>query len=506
MRIVLPSGIVGYKEAARDAFTQLAGTGRTFQRHGVVVELRSTNADSWALDIVTPDGLRSKIEGVADLYAWRIGAHGENLLKPGARMSQDVAKVFLASDEVSLLPPITGIHNSPILICEATQVPALLTKGYHQHGGGRLVTGGQCPVMTSVAEARAALLLLIEEFDFTTPMDRSRAIAAILTPAMRFGGLLVSHIPVFVAEANDSQAGKGALLETSQLIYNEIPSFVTQKSSGGVGGLDEALSQALVNGRPFVQLDNFRGNLGSTFFEALLTCPLHGTVPARVPHKAEIQVDPSRFIFHLSSNGFTTTRDLANRACIVRIKKRPGFAFRQFPEGDLLAHIKANQPRYLGAVLSIVNEWLIAGRPRTADLRGQGRFRDWAQVLDWIIQHLMLLPPLMEGHEAAQERASNPALAWLREVCLALERETRLGVEITASEIADISAEHELDIPGLLPNAVEEKIRTRIGCIMAKAFGAADSMDAEDFTLTRTVTIAENGKTQKKYVVHRSSQ
>ena len=180
----------------------------------------------------------------------------------------------------------------------------------------------------ALSEAVEILLGSIAEYDFTTTADKSRAIAAILTPALKFGGLLEAHIPMLVVEANESQAGKGFFLEQVQSIYREPASMVTQRQ-GGVGSFDESLGQALIDGRPFIQLDNIRGRIGSPYFEALLTRPLGRTVPARVPYKGEVQVRPDRFVFQLTSNGFESTRDLANRSCIIRIRKRRGFRFRR---------------------------------------------------------------------------------------------------------------------------------------------------------------------------------
>ena len=46
-------------------------------------------------------------------------------------------------------------------------------------------------------------------FDFETPGDHSRAIALFLTACPgKFSGLIQGHIPIDVAEANESQSGK----------------------------------------------------------------------------------------------------------------------------------------------------------------------------------------------------------------------------------------------------------------------------------------------------------
>jgi hypothetical protein len=61
----------------------------------------------------------------------------------------------------------------------------------------------------SLEEACKVLLELVSEFDFLEPSDKSRAIAAIISPALKFGELLKKHFPLFLVEANESTAGKG---------------------------------------------------------------------------------------------------------------------------------------------------------------------------------------------------------------------------------------------------------------------------------------------------------
>jgi hypothetical protein len=90
----------------------------------------------------------------------------------------------------------------------------------------------------------------------------------------------------------------------------------------------------------------------------------------------------SIFVF-MTSNGVETTRDFANRSSIVRIRRRQGHQFKQFAGGDLLAHIRANEPYYLGCVFSVLWEWVqlvrraIAGDTAAlifACKTGKGRF------------------------------------------------------------------------------------------------------------------------------------
>jgi hypothetical protein len=89
-------------------------------------------------------------------------------------------------------------------------------------------------------------------------------------------------------------------------------------------------------------------------------------------------------------------------------RKRNGYAFKTYgsPLINILGHVKAEQPRFLSAVYSFVNEWIAHGMPRSSDTRGQGAFRLWWQIIDWITLNLACLPSPLEGHQAAQAGAS----------------------------------------------------------------------------------------------------
>ena len=486
--IILPSGTLGIYEAAKKTFELLAKAQNIFLRGDAVFHLASDPDEGGLLKLksLSEQAFRSRIECHGKVMAWRAGPHSGYLLKADARCSFDNAAAMLASDAKNVLPSIAAVHCCPILVAAGNDI-TLLEKGYHPVLGGRLIVAGAKPHCMSIQQAVDLLLDALCEYDFVSPSDKSRALAAIIAPALKFGDLLKTHFPVFVLEADDSQAGKGLLLELIQTIFGEKPSLVSQRK-GGVGGLDESLSQALINGRPFIQYDNIRGRIESQFFEMTMTCPYGATVPARVPHRGEVQIRPDRFVFQLSSNGFESTPDMANRSCLIRIKKRHDHAFRTFPEGDLLAHVAASQPEYLGAVYCVVTQWLLHGKHASTDLRGEGRFRHFTQVLDWIVQNIFAQAPLLDGHKEAQQRVATPSLNWLRQLAIALDSDARLEEPLSASELFETCQNHNVPIPGLADDAIESKAILRIGCLMAKVFGDRDTIDSEGFQIHRSET------------------
>lgn len=502
--IILPSNVgMTITESATEIYLLIAPAHDLFIRGGAVMRLTADEADILRLDVVRPSAFCSILDKYGQLYVLRADEEGETKLKR-TLCALDTADRLLACEKTSLLPRVRGLSARAVLT-EIDGVATTLARGYHPACGGLLITGGSPPEDVPLTEAVSALQMLVADFDFATPGDRSRALASFITPALRMGGWLSDNIPADVAEADQSQSGKTYRQKLIFALYGEHPSRIARKD-GGVGGMDESIAQALIGGRPFIQIDNVRGKLDSQFLEMMMTAG--GIVPARVPHRGEIQIDSRHFLIFLTSNGVETTPDMANRSSIIRNRKRTGFAYRDFPEGDLLAHVEARQPYFLGAVFSVIRAWFAEGKPRTRELRHS--FRQWAQTLDWIVQNLLGEAPLLDGHQSAQERVSNPALTWLRHVALAVAEESRLGWQFFASSIAELCADHEIIIPGLHDDSEPSRAK-RVGVLLSHAFGkSTDVVSVDSFTVTRTeidkyVQCEQRNRPMKSYVFERTS-
>jgi hypothetical protein len=225
-----------------------------FIRGGAVMVIANDNG-TLGLEVLEPAAARSRFESYAEFLVWRVGRSGVRVLKP-AIIAQEMATALLESEEARLfLPPITGLINCPVLVRTSEGVEAIL-KGYHP-GTGLFITAGHDPPMFELSDAIAAILELIEEFDFQSPSDRSRALASFITPALKFGGHIRGNVPADVAEADKSQSGKTYRQRLVAAVYNEKATLVTHRN-GGVGSVDESLNSRLIAGHPFIQLDNFR--------------------------------------------------------------------------------------------------------------------------------------------------------------------------------------------------------------------------------------------------------
>lgn len=458
--IILPNDWVPFPYAARRLFNLLAERREAFIRNGVVLELKDGR-----LEPMTPGSLRSRLDG----YGRRVVAvktlnHGGFALLP-KRCSKDNAEALLLTLEAGkFLPPIAMVSKTPVLV-ERDGKLVTLGAGYHADGGGILVQGDEQPPIVEIDEAAREILALLDDFKFATPSDKSRAVAALIGPAIRSGGLLPGHALMTCVEADASQTGKGYFLRVQQAIYGEIPVPLGRRN-GGVGSLDEDLGAQLLRASAFVLLDNVRGRLESEYLESILTAD--DEVAVRVPYRGQVTVSIRRMNFALTSNGIEATQDLANRLLIFRLlKHRPPAGFKKFPEGGLLEHVRAQQPYYLGCVHAVIREWHEAGAPR---LETDHSFREWVGALDWIVRAIFDLPPLLDGHQDAVERAGNPALGWLRAVALAVVKTHRLAEMLSASAIAEVCADETIELPGCKDITDGEARRQQVGRLLGKCF------------------------------------
>jgi hypothetical protein len=272
-------------------------------------------------------------------------------------------------------------------------------------------------------------------------------------------------------------------------LYKQRPAVVTKKA-GGVGSMEEIFSDHLVRGRVFLQFDNVRGKLDSQYLESFLTA--EGTFPARIPYHGTITVEPSKFILFISSNGFEATKDLTNRASIIRIRKRENYQFPVLNGKDILQLIFEWRSFLMGSVFTVVEESHRRGKPRTAETHHD--FKEWCQVLDWIVQNIFHEAPLMDGHDAAKQRAANPNLSFLRVVAIKLNERHRLDQRVTAGDVAEICLAEDIEIPGLSPeNQTVEQGPQQIGRIMGGLFKDAAEVLFDEF---RVVRQQERGRTE----------
>ncbi len=496
----VPAGDFEYRDSGEKIFSVIAPTHQLFIRGRAVHEIVSETGVAAYLVPLTPERFVSLVEKFGHRVARREWDEKTKKFKfRNCRLPEMAAKVLLKSDSArEYLPPIRQLASCPVFTPEGE----ILGKGYHRHGGGTYVT--EDAEITELVPPVAVKFLrsLLEDFSFVTPADYTRAAASFISPALKMGGFIEGDYPLDIAEADQSQSGKTYRQKLVCGVYNETPVAITAPK-GGVGSLDETISAAMIKGRRFLTLDNFRGRLDSTIMESAIRGV--GRVPCRAL-RVSIEVDTYPFVWQLSTNGADLNRDIANRAIITRCRKQPPeYRYRDYGGSDLLSRVRANQGLYLSAIFAIIREWKRHGCPRSRETRHD--FREWCGALDWILQNICGMAPLLDGHREEQVRTSNPGLQWLRQVAVSVKDAGLLGRQILTIQLVEIADEAGVEFPG---GPSGDPPPQRAGKILARLF--RDDPDkpllVDGFSVTREVksvnTQGRGFEDQKTYLIRTS--
>ncbi len=486
--VVIPGGSMTILQSARTLYGHVAPSRQLFLRDGSVYQLLEKHGQK-VLELLKPAAACSKFEEFVRFGKWSPGDEGKPKLTPVV-LTKENAEKYLSASPRDLLPEIRGMINCPVIV-EREGKLHIVQSGYDPTTKLFVSSGGQLPTVT-LEQAVFYLGGILQQFDFQTPGDRSRAIASLLTPALKFGGFLKDPIPADVAEADQSQSGKTHRQKITAALYNEEVNIVIKKDGSGVGSLEEGFGTALVEGRPFIQFDNVRGKLNSQTLESFMTA--RGPFPARPAYSKVVMVDPSKFMIFINSNGYQATPDLGNRSSIIRIKKRPGFQFK-----DMLGFVKREQRTLLSSVFKVIEEWFNRGKQRTTDTRHD--FREWSQTLDWILQNIFDAAPLMDGHEEAQKRVSSIEYTFLRAVALAVDEKHQLKFKLRATELVTLCQQASITIPGLSSEKRNDQTAASmaIGKALTHLFDeSGEHVTVEDYVVIRRIEQA-SGNSDKEF-------
>jgi hypothetical protein len=493
--LILPCAHQTIRDSAKVCFEGMAKLRRYFVRNGEFVTL----GEDGNLKVLLPREFVSRIEGPFDLVKYYSTRDGLTLTP--SRCSIENANALLGSEEMlEYSLPLRLIAALPVLI-ERNRKPEILGKGYHEEVGGIYVLRDLTPTPLSLPEAVKALTEeLFADYNWVTTSDLSRAVAQVLSPALKLGDLLPgADFPIDLGLADQSQGGKTRRMKFTARIYGEHAYPIVNRK-GGVGSLDETIASALCSGRLFILFDNVRGDFDSQLLESILRGT--GWAAVRLPYRSEVVVRTDQVITQITSNAATFTKDFANRSIITNHRKRSPDYKPKLPWGeDFLVRIEECQEVYLGAVHAVIAEWIRKGKPRTSESRHD--FKQWVQSLDWIVQNIFRLPPLMDGHQAIQTSLSNKIYAWFRQVVLALVEANGRNFPITfqAKDVLEICDTYGVEIPGSRVD-LEEKIKLQIiGQKLGPIFREKSYYELEGLRITRTIFKSSTYHEEKKYTI-----
>jgi hypothetical protein len=427
------------------------------------------------LKILSPELACSEFEKVANLVYYK-----NRRTVPAILKESDSKRILCCSSFIEKLPLLRIVTKCPVIV-EASDGNTKIITRYDPDTG--IYAMGEKPEDVDIKDAIAILLSSIEEFHFKSSADKSRAVASIITPALIMGGIADFRSPIELVEADDSQAGKGFKAKISAAYYNETPYPINQQR-GGVGSLEESFNQALIEGRIFINLDNLKPVKGGVFdSEKICSFMTEDNYFARMLRRGMF-INPKLHIIQMTTNGCSLSKDLMNRALPIAILKRNGYSYKKYPEGSIVDHIRHNQPKHLGAVFSIIKEWVRQGKRRTSTTAHESSFTPCAQSLDWIVQNIMELAPLLDGYVEVRNRMTSQNLQTLREIALVIIKR-RKDEWLTASDILEEVGSDGIQLPGThngydyetMTEGEKDNVKRQLGLLFKRAFESQGSDD-----------------------------
>ena len=372
------------QEIVRAAERCLESTGLHFQRGGAVVTVYTDPATGEsAVQDLHPLGLVHALDGIS---AWTRLDKRNNCwvqIDPPER----ICNVMVRAGRFEHLPVLNGLARQPFLrpdgsVCMAPGYDAA-TGLYGVFAAGEFDVPAE-PTREHAQQALAVLDDLLGEFAFAAPNDRSAALSAMLTAAVRTSLPLA---PMYHVRAPQIASGKSYLCEL-------ITALATPQQGTPVGfplrdeECTKLLTAQLVRAPAVVEFDNLNGDIKP--FKSLCTALTSERMEGRILGRSKMVTVGTRALFLSSGNNVGPTADMNRR--VVTINLDPGCeipAAREFARPNLIGDVRRERGRYVAAALTVVRAWIEAGSPesRCSSLANYGNWSDWCrQPLLWLGQ------------------------------------------------------------------------------------------------------------------------
>lgn len=353
---------------------ELAHSRRHYQRGGLIVTVVTDpgTRETRVQEISAP----ALVRALAGAATWeRFDGRSEDWVRtdPPARH----AAVLFDSTSYHHLPVLSGLARQPYLRADGSLMTAA---GYDPSSGMFGVFDARefsIPDNPSLAEAKAALALLedlLAEFSFPSDTDLAAALSALLTAAVRPS---LAHAPMFHARAHMVGSGKSYLCEL-------VTAFATpQRGTPTTFPADDEecrklLLAELLRAPAVIEFDNLTGDLVA--HKSLCTVLTSEHMSGRILGVSKTATVSTRALFLASGNNVGPVQDMTRRCITIHLD--PGCevpAARSFRRPELVRDVLRERGRYVGAALTIVRAWIVAGRPKT-ECKSMAGYGDWSDL------------------------------------------------------------------------------------------------------------------------------
>jgi putative DNA primase/helicase len=278
------------------------------------------------------------------------------------------------------IPPLVGVVQAPTLRPDGS---VLAAAGYDERtglfvdfGATRFAPVIERPSVTQAAEALGRLADIVAEFPFATDVDRSVALALLLTALVRPS---LPAAPLFGLSATVMGSGKTLLLHAASMLTSGRPAAVVAPPRESEEE-DKVIFAALLEGQTLLGIDNYERIVESDLLCVMATSE---EISGRVLGSSRTATVPTLCTVVVTGNNLTLAGDLTTRALVCHLdpkSERP--EARRFAR-DLGQWIPAQRGALVPDALTFLRGWISAA-DHAEILQGMDpwqRFPAWSDLI-----------------------------------------------------------------------------------------------------------------------------
>lgn len=329
-------------------------------------------------------------------------------------------------------PSVAGIVNSPTmrpdgsLLTEPGYDP-VTSLWYKSAGDIELPPIPERPTKDDAERALKMIEELLAGFPFAEKVDKSVALAAILTTVLR-GAFDIA--PLFFISAPEAGTGKTYMVKVISTIATgrgAVPLAGTSNSEE----MEKRLSAAAFEAAPILSLNNLDHDLESAQLCQMVT---EGILKIRPFGRNDQMVpcDCRGMTIFANGNNIRMVGDLVRRTLTCRLDAKLEAPEKRKFDFDPVERIKAKRGAYLAAVFTIARAYMAAGRPPQDNAASIAGFSDWRRFVQLPLVWLGQTDPVKSMEDA---RAMDPERSGLADRMKALVDCIGAGKEFTAADV-----------------------------------------------------------------------
>lgn len=396
----------------RAAELALARRGGFFQMGGAIVTVRiDPGTGDATVERLSEAALTSELSEAVDWY--RYDKQSKSWLRTDPPPRNVMA--LMKAPRFEALPPLKSIARQPFLRDDGT----LVTVAGYDAASARFGVFSEAkfglpePTEAAARDALSKLNGLLDEFAFASSEDRSAALCAMITAAIRPG---LQFAPAFSITASAPGSGKSYL--ASVIVPFAGPGAAAKISYPTT---DEEASKAVLSvlaSNPAVLLfDDMQRDWRP--FGAINRMLTSDTITERLLGTSSTLTVSTRSLVLGTGNNIDAIRDMARRVVSIRLHHRVESPALKAYSGRPAAEVAAKREEYVAAALTIVRAWQAAGSPK-AELQSIASFEKWGDLCRQPLVWLGLPDPaasLIEqiSHDPDRELLGRLLRAWHEE-------------------------------------------------------------------------------------------